>query len=131
MTYMAMRERFPMKAAATFGAITDMEVFINDTPGVENFFKQLYPDYSQQRGSILERRSALKWAASIQVPVLILNGQTDTLVKPYHALSLALILSEQNKLFELVILEGGNHNLTGKDADRRDQLILDWFKKYL
>lgn len=52
MTYLAMRNKFPPKAAATFGGITDMEMFIQDFPDAENLFHQIYPDYKTNRDQI-------------------------------------------------------------------------------
>ena len=131
MTYMAIREKFPMKAAATIGAITDMEMFIKDTPAVAGVLEKIYPDYAERKEEILRSRSALSWSEAINVPALILNGQADPQVKVYHAMSLAQKLADQKKPYQLIILEGGNHNLTFGHANERDKLIVDWFKKYL
>ena len=131
MTYMTIRDRFPLQAAATIGAITDMEMFIRDTPGIIGVIEKIYPDYMQKKQEFWQSRSVLSWPEAINVPVLIMNGQADPQVKPYHALSLAQKLADQKKSFQLVILEGGNHNLSLKHANERDQMVIDWFKKFL
>jgi dipeptidyl aminopeptidase/acylaminoacyl peptidase len=73
----------------------------------------------------------MSWVDEINTPLLILNGQADPQVKPYHALNLAKSLSEKGKVFQLVILEAGNHILSGTHTDERDRLVIEWFKKYL
>lgn len=131
MTYMVLKNKIPIKAAATVGAITNMEMYCKDNPWNEKALKELLPDYDKDRQQFFESRSVMNWAESISVPILIMNGQADTQVKPYHALNLAKKLSELGKVYQLVILEGGNHRLSGKQADERDRQIIQWFTKYL
>lgn len=131
MTFLAIKRRFPLKAAATIGGLSDMEMYLKDNPWSEGALKQLYPDYDKNRQQILQSRSVLNWAEAINTPVLIMNGQADTQVRPYQALNLAQKLSASGKAFQLVIIEGGNHRLSGKSASERDRQIIDWFKKYL
>jgi dipeptidyl aminopeptidase/acylaminoacyl peptidase len=60
-----------------------------------------------------------------------MNGADDPQVKPYHALKLALRLSELKKTYQLKIVDGGNHILSGAATDDTDQEIIEWFKKYI
>jgi dipeptidyl aminopeptidase/acylaminoacyl peptidase len=131
MTYLAMKNNFPMKAAVTIGAITDLGAFIQEFPQSEQLLTRVYPEYPKNKQQVLRERSALNWAEALNVPVLLLNGQADPQVKPYHALNLAQRLAELKKPFQLVILEGGNHNLTWRSAEERDRQILEWCRKYL
>ncbi len=114
MTYLAIKNNFPVKAAATVGGITDMELFVKDFPAAEDLFRQLYKDYDEKRTQILGSRSVIKWVELINTPLLLMNGQADPQVRPYHVLNLAKKLSEQGKVFQLVILVEGNHILSGK-----------------
>lgn len=131
MTYLALKRKFPIKAAAVIGGITDMSFYLKDRPWAENFFKENFPDYSEKKDSILQTRSALSWAKDFEAPVLIMNGQADPQVVPDHALNMAAELTGLGKEYELIIMEGGNHILSGKHTERRDQEVLKWFKKYL
>lgn len=131
MTYLAMKNHFPMKAAVTIGAITDFASFVSEFPQSEQLLSRIYPDYSKDKQRLAQDRSVLQWTEAVRVPVLILNGQADPQVKPYHALTLALKLTELKRPFQLVILEGGNHNLTWKSAEERDRQIIEWCRKYL
>lgn len=131
MTYIALREKFPVKAAVTIGAITDMETFLKDNPGAEQLLTQINPDYKTSKSQQLAERSAVDWADKINIPVLVMNGQADPQVKPYHALMLANKLQEFGKTYQLIILEGGNHILSGKYTEERDRQVLAWFEKYM
>jgi dipeptidyl aminopeptidase/acylaminoacyl peptidase len=131
MTYIALREGFPAKAAATIGAITDIKAFNKDFPDAEKLLQQAAPEYATDKEETFRKRSAVYWADTINVPVLILNGQADPQIKPYHALNLAARLQDHNKTYQLMILEGGNHILSGKWTTERDSLVIEWFRKYL
>jgi dipeptidyl aminopeptidase/acylaminoacyl peptidase len=131
MTYLAIRNKFPLKAAAVIGGITDMPFYLKDRPWAENFFKENFADYAEKKDSILQTRSAINWAEQFEVPLLIMNGQADPQVVPEHALNMAAKLSEFGKAYQLVILEGGNHILSGNHTERRDREVVSWFKKYL
>lgn len=131
MTYLALKRKFPLKAAAVIGGITDMSYYLKDRPWAEKFFKENFPDYADKKDSILQTRSALSWTEEMEAPILIMNGQADPQVVPRHALNMAAELSGLGKEYELIIMEGGNHILSGKHTERRDQEVLRWFKKYL
>ncbi len=131
MTYLAIKEKFPIKAAAVVGANTDMASYLKDRPWAEQFFKDSFPEYPTKKDSILQTRSALYWAEALNVPLLILNGQADPQVDPLHALQLASKLTVSGKTYQLLILEGGNHILSGVHTDRRDQEMIAWFKKHM
>jgi dipeptidyl aminopeptidase/acylaminoacyl peptidase len=131
MTYLAAKNGFPMKAAATVGAITDLERYMKDNPDEERSSHKIWPDYTTHQSKIWADRSAILWADKINVPVLIMNGAKDRQVKPYHSISLAIRLLELGKPCQLVILEGGNHRLSLSSSTERDDMIITWFRKFL
>lgn len=131
MTYIALHKKISVKAVATIGAITDMEMFLRDNPAAGQLLKQVCPGYEDNKQQALDDRSAIKWAEDINVPVLIMQGQADPQVKPLHSLLLAGKLQELGKVYQLLILEGGNHILSDRWVEERDRQVIDWFKKYL
>ncbi len=131
MTFLVLKQGFHVRAAATIGAITDMELFAKETPGIDEVTKQFIPGFENNKEQLLKDRSVVNWAEKINVPVLIMNGGADPQVKPYHALNLAAKLQEYGKTYQLMILEGGNHILSGKHTNERDRQVTEWFKKYL
>jgi dipeptidyl aminopeptidase/acylaminoacyl peptidase len=131
MTLQAVRDRFPLRAAATVGAFTDLGMFEKDNPGMESVSLQIWPDYKENQVNIFKRRSAVDWADKLNTPLLIMDGGSDPQVKPEHGMYLAEKMQALGKKYQLVILEGGNHILSGRSMDERDRQIIAWFKKYL
>lgn len=132
MTYLSIKNKFPVKAAAVIGGISDMGKYINnDFPAGDKLFSQIYTDYTTRRKDILSSRSAVNWPDSFNVPILIMHGELDAQVKPVYAMDIANKLSEKGKTFQLIILEGGNHILSGKHSYERDKQVIEWFRKYL
>jgi dipeptidyl aminopeptidase/acylaminoacyl peptidase len=131
MTFQAIRNKFPLRAAATIGAITDLNAYIADQRWEEKTLTGLWSDYDLHKAEILEQRSVLSWYNDIGVPLLIMHGGKDPQVKPDHAMWLAQKLSTAGKPFQLMIFAEGNHILSGSTTMDRDQQIVSWFKKYL
>jgi dipeptidyl aminopeptidase/acylaminoacyl peptidase len=129
MTMMAMREGFHVNAAATVGAITDFARYLNENHWIDP--TKIWPDYAARKEQINRSRSALNWAEQINAPLLLLNGGKDPQVKPYHAINLALKLTELDKPYQLKIVEEGNHILSGGAMEERDLEMLMWFKKHM
>lgn len=130
MTYLSLKEGFPAKAVVTIGAITDLNLYIQENPELDNVAKQFIPGYIENKTQLLKDRSVLNWADMLHCPILILHGQNDKQVPPKNATSLALNLGELEKEYQLVILKGGNHMLSNKYSDERDRQIIEWFKIY-
>lgn len=131
MTLQLVKENFPLKAAATVGAFTDFGLFVSQNPGLEKLCLQIWPDYDSQKAFIFKHRSAVQWANQINTPLLIMAGSEDKSVNPQHSLELANYLNKFHKDYQLLILNGGNHVLSGKNQEKRDSEIIDWFKKHL
>lgn len=129
MTYQAIRDRFPARAAVVFGAFTDLEV-MNRPAHMQKVVEQLWPDYATNRQAIVERRSAKYWPEKLDVPLLIMNGTADPQVDASQALNLALQLQALKKEYSLVLYANGNHVLT-KDRLDRDERALLWFEAHM
>lgn len=130
MTFQAMRDGFPVRAAATIGAFTDLETYFKDDPKAEALSTQIWPEFQANRDAIFERRSVLRWVERIDVPLLIMHGGDDTAVKPDHSQRLAAALQQRGKRFELAILPGAKHTGAPFEADR-DRRAVDWFRQHL
>lgn len=131
MTYLALKNKVEVRAAATIGAITDLEAYISDRPWDEQNLKNLWDDYDRKKKQILDHRSVMAWYDSIRVPVLILHGGQDPQVKPQHALQLATAFSAKGHPYELHIFSEGNHILSGAETEARDAMVIAWFRKFL
>ncbi|HYG80243.1 MAG TPA: prolyl oligopeptidase family serine peptidase [Pyrinomonadaceae bacterium] len=132
MTYQAIRRKFPMKAAAVFGAFTSLQDLVGEHPQqyTPALFRQLWPDYEARKVELFEARSAALWADQLNVPLLIMHGGDDKAVSPIHSLTMAQRLQKAGKVYELLVYAGDNHILARNQEDR-DRRAIRWFKKYL
>ena len=131
MTLELLKNNFPVKAAATIGAITDFWAYKDEMKGIETFSRKIWPDYDQNKDSIYFKRSALKWADRINTPLLLMQGTADWSVNPHHSIDLAEKMNALKKDFQFLLWNGGNHILSGKWTDKRDQEIMDWFTHHM
>jgi dipeptidyl aminopeptidase/acylaminoacyl peptidase len=131
MTLQAIKYGFPLQAAATFGAFTDLDALMKSNPGFyEPLKRTIWPDFDSRREEILNKRSAIKWADKINVPLLIMHGGNDQSVSPTQALDFAQELRRLGKQYELKIYADDNHVLSRNQEDR-DRRAIAWFKKYM
>lgn len=127
MTYQALRDGFPARAAATVGAFTDLEAMLRK-PEWGKMGEAIWPDLAKQRAQITERRSAVRWPEKINRPVLIIHGAEDELPVT-QSLQLASKLSEIGKAYQLLVVAGEGHTIRGRTADR-DAWVVDWFRRH-
>ena len=132
MTYLAIKRNFPSNAAAVFGAFTDMEALIKDTPDVHSpqLLNQIWPDFDSRKDEIFRSRSAIFWPESLGTPLLIMHGGADRGVNPSQSLTLAQKLQSLGKTYELIIYAGDGHRLARNQEDR-DRRAVAWFKKHM
>lgn len=130
MTYQAIRERYPMLAAAVYGGFTDLRSLADPGGKFAEAATTIWPDYAERRSEIAGRRSAIDWAEAFNTPVLIMHGGADRDVSPSHALALAARLQELGKPYQLIIRSGENHHLSGWLA-QRDAQAIEWFRAHM
>ena len=132
MTYQALKRKFPVKAAAVFGAFTDLEDLMRFRPDVYQpaMLKQLWPDFDSRRDAIIQARSAIYWPEKLDAPLLIMQGGSDRSVSASQSLALAQQLQKLGKNYELIIYAQDNHYLS-HNQDDRDRRALTWFKGHL
>jgi dipeptidyl aminopeptidase/acylaminoacyl peptidase len=130
MTYQAIRERYPMRAAAAYGGFTDLRPLAAPGGKFARATQAIWPDYAEHENEIASRRSAVDWADKFDVPVLIMHGGADQDVSPSHSLALAQKLQALGKPYQLIIRAGANHNLSGWVAERDAQAI-EWFRQHM
>jgi dipeptidyl aminopeptidase/acylaminoacyl peptidase len=130
MTYQAIRDGFPLRAAAVFGAFTSLEALMAERPEMyQPLIRRVWLNYEEQMAEIVRRRSAVQWAAQIDVPILIMHGGADWSVNPRQSLLLAQKLQEAGKIYSLIIYAEDGHILANNEIDR-DQRAIAWFRRY-
>lgn len=130
MTYQAIRDGYPMRAAAVYGGFTDLAPLASPGGKFARAAAMIWPDYAERKREIDFRRSAVAWPEKFGVPVLIMHGGADTDVAPSYALALAAKLEALGKPYELVIRANANHVLTQWRAER-DAHAVEWFRRHM
>jgi len=129
MAYLALRDGFPARAAAVFGAFTDMASLFREHPEVyQPLGAKIWPDFAARRDEILADRSAVLWAQRLRAPLLIMHGGADGGVNPSHGLRPAQRLQELGAVYELVIYAEDDHTLTRHRVER-DAQAGAWFQR--
>jgi dipeptidyl aminopeptidase/acylaminoacyl peptidase len=126
MVLQAIRDGARVRAAATVGAFTDLDSLFRSDARSASMATKIWPDYESRRDEIALRRSALRWADRIRVPLLILHGASDPQVPPRQSEQLDAALTRARTPHELRIVPGGSHTL-GEHAALRDSLVVSWF----
>lgn len=129
MVYQAIRDGFRAKAAAVWGAFTDLSVLL--APGTREaaLAPQLWPDLENNRAVIIERRSAIRWADRIKIPVLIMHGTADEDMSIEHSRRLDAELTRLGKEHRYREFAGEQHRIGGRGAER-DAETIAWFRRF-
>jgi dipeptidyl aminopeptidase/acylaminoacyl peptidase len=127
MVLQALRDGFPARAAATFGAFTDLDSMIAaDTTHLAPMARTIWPAWPSEHDAIAARRSARRWPERIRVPLLLMHGADDRQVSPRHATALADAIRQQHGSCEVRIFPNAGHTLRGSEP-ARDSLAIAWF----
>jgi len=130
MAAMALRKKLPVRAAALFSGLYDLEDIAAKRPEMEQNFIELIPGYEAHRVEELKRRSALSWASEIEAPVLLLGGTRDTRVSfDANARRLGEALSKAGREAKLVGYDD-DHTLDHFRAESTKE-IAAWFRAHL
>ncbi|HSM63229.1 MAG TPA: prolyl oligopeptidase family serine peptidase [Gillisia sp.] len=127
MTLQAIREGFPIKAAAIWGAFYDMEKVSN--PQLLEYAKQNWGFSSTNPSEDFKKRSVAYWPEKITTPLLIMHGERDNAIPTQNALDIASSLQKNNKLYSLIIFADDDHILS-KNQLERDYKSIEWFEKF-
>jgi dipeptidyl aminopeptidase/acylaminoacyl peptidase len=135
MTYLALKNKIPVRAAAVIAGPTDLEAWAKYRPefitGDDTYdgWANVWPDFERRKGEYFRARSAVAWADQINTPVLILHSRIDNKVPVSQAFAMAEKLQEYKKEYELVIYGKDGHSLPLNRADR-NQHIIRWFRAH-
>lgn len=129
MTYFALREDWPFRAAAIWGGITEMAEYLRSVDPGGKLATTVWPDYATRKEEILFARSAIRWPEKIRKPILIMHGGADQDVPPMHSLRMAEALTTLKQEYSLVIFANDNHILA-RSRNVRDKFAVDWFRQH-
>lgn len=129
MVFQAIREKFPMRAAAVWGGFTDLQALLDAQPMMVDYAKQAWPGFADDLQASIERRSAIYWPESFQAPVLLMHGESDGSIPVNQTLDLARKLQQEGKLYGLIVFADDNHILQRSQIER-DRQSLQWFDRF-
>jgi dipeptidyl aminopeptidase/acylaminoacyl peptidase len=126
MVYMALRDGFPARAAAVWGAFTDLEPLLASGPQA-GAAKTIWPDVDHTE--LVRTRSAMRWADRINVPVLVMHGGADQDIPLSQSQRIDAELTRLGKTHDFIVFEDQQHVIGGRGAER-DAATLAWFEKW-
>lgn len=129
MVYQAIRDGFPMRAAAVWGGFTDLQPLLDEQPMLAEYAKQTWPGFADDIQAGIEKRSAVYWPEAFNVPILLMHGESDGSIPIAHTYNLAMKLQELGRLYSLIVFADDNHILS-RNAVERDHESVRWFRSF-
>jgi dienelactone hydrolase len=130
MVYQAIREGFPMRAAAVWGGFTDLGLLMRASPELSAYAAEHWPGFdAEDPDADIERRSAIRWPERINVPILLMHGERDGSVPVEHTYVLARELQRLNRLYGLMVFADDDHILSRSQVER-DRASVMWFRRF-
>ena len=126
MVYMALRDGFPAKAAAVWGAFTDLEQLLASGP-MAKAGAAIWPQYQNDRETLYRTRSALRFADRLTTPILIMHGGADDDIPISQSQRMDAELTRLGAKHKFIAFEDQKHVIGGRGAER-DAATIGWFK---
>jgi dipeptidyl aminopeptidase/acylaminoacyl peptidase len=130
MAFQAIRNHFPMNAAATIGAFSSLEALFSTDSAMRAARDSIFPLYAQHKDAIDSKRSAIQWPGELRTPILLMHGGADAVVSPLQTLELAAALERLKLPYSLTIYAGDNHAVSRSRLDR-DARAISWFHDHM
>jgi dipeptidyl aminopeptidase/acylaminoacyl peptidase len=126
MVYMAVRDGFPARAAAVWGAFTDLEPLLASGPQA-GAAQAIWPDVP--RDELIRTRSAMHWADRIGAPILIMHGGADEDIPLSQSQRMDAELTRLGRTHDFIVFEDQQHVIGGRGAER-DAATIAWFRRF-
>ena len=130
MVFQAIREGFPMRAAAVWGGFTDMRPLAEAQPMILAYAAEHWPGFNGDDPEVdFVRRSAIDWPEQFHTPVLLMHGESDRSIPVEHTYNLARALQDLGRLYGLIVFADDNHILLRSQLER-DRASVQWFRRF-
>jgi acetyl esterase/lipase len=127
---MAVRAGLPVRAAVLRSGMYDVQASLTERPMLEQgVFAKRVPGWATDREAQIARRSAVRWAGELHVPLLLLHGEQDWRVSLAQSTRFAEALRQAGTPYELLVFPRDEHQLA---LHRREwvQATTDWFRRH-
>ena len=114
-----------VKAVVAYFPPTYLNGYVED-PKYRKQFPALTFDKSE-----VEKFSPLYHVTDDDAPTLLIHGDKDLLVPLKHSERIVEKFKDAKVKHELIVIEGAAHGFNGKDGQRAEKALLDWFAKHL
>lgn len=130
MVFQAIREGFPMRAAAVWGGFTDLRPLMEAQPALVAYAAEHWPGFNADDPEAdIARRSAIHWPEQFHVPVLLMHGESDRSIPFEHTYNIARALQNLGRLYGLIVFADDNHILLRSQLER-DRASVQWFRRF-
>ncbi|GIU32024.1 S9 family peptidase [Shewanella schlegeliana] len=105
----AVKQQNTFKCSASFAGVSDLEYIVSSAKNFTN-----YDIVKKQFGSdsdYLEQQSPVNFSKKINIPLLLIHGEHDTVVDVYHSREMYAELKAVGKQVDYIELKNGNHYL--------------------
>jgi dipeptidyl aminopeptidase/acylaminoacyl peptidase len=130
MTLLALKNGLSVRAAATFGAITDIDAYLAADEGAAALATRIWPDFATNRAQITAARSAQRWSEQITKPLLLMHGAKDPQVHVSHTVRLAEALARTGTRYAVRIFDDDGHTLFRSRVER-DRTATEFFRQFV
>lgn len=106
----AAKQQDVFKCAVSFAGVSDLEYMMRKSRNFTNHKvvkKQMGDD-----STLLQQNSPINFAKNIDMPVMLIHGDLDTIVRVEHSQNMYESLIKHDKEVEYIELENGNHHLS-------------------
>jgi dipeptidyl aminopeptidase/acylaminoacyl peptidase len=127
--YEALRDGLPVRAAAIASGVADLGHALKGRPELDKVAAELIPDWASKRQEAIDKRSALRWADRIAVPLLLVHAREDWRVPLIEAQAMDATLTRIGREHKLVVIDGDVHQIYLHRAALVDALV-QWFRAH-
>jgi dipeptidyl aminopeptidase/acylaminoacyl peptidase len=121
------------RCAAAVAAPTDLLLMSNEFAGSEDgerIFARWVGDPETNRDHLIAISPAYR-AAEMNVPILLIQGDQDSVVDPEHAYRMRAMLDASGKPYEWMMLEGATHEPNAKQWIQLMSCVFDFLGEHL
>ncbi len=114
-----------VRAVMAYFPPTDLRPYVNSEDFPQRFPALKFdPDKADDYSPLLQ-------VTQDDAPALMVHGDKDTLVPPWHSEKIEVAFREAGVETKLLVIQGAGHGFAGQDAERAADAWVDWMVKHL